>query len=462
MLRLTIGGQTQLLPDADTDDALRLYWEAKQRGDTTASVVRVEEEEPSPDPEPDPPAAPAMAQDKGPTLLDQPIGPVGGTRAGQISTLAKDRIEQQERWLTAAGFAVPAPIYAPGTRVVNVGDGNFRLEREEVESMARFDEAAEAIIARIKAEDRSDHEVSLRSLTLSPRGSLFVGNHEEYALEPGAFSQLAGLGGFGSGARYLRELCDPDIRSANVNWQLMNRPNRRITLRTRRDQAGRRQVFAVVTPSYTPVDTDVVLDTIRPALVDARTELVYDGSGVRGQALWMPDTVVDLAAGDVFKVGVRLHTNDVGKGRIGISAVVFRNLCLNLIIIGEAAQATVSQVHRGNTHRIIAGLEEGVEQARAKVADFIEAWGHARTITINVIETLEEWVADKRVEVKGERDKAQLVGAFVSAWAKEPGETLADAVNAITRAAHENQQWSLPVREALEVQAAQLVYAYAA
>ena len=172
----------------------------------------------------------------------------------------------------------------------------------------------------------------------------------------------------------------------------------------------------------------------------------------------MPDQVVDIAAGDIFKVGVRIQADDSGKGRIKIAGVVFRNRCLNLIVIGEGTVETVSLVHRGDPARILALLKEGAEAARGKVGVFLEAWGHARTVKIDPVKTIRSWIEEKKVTVAGERKTDALMEIFLGAWQKEPGDTLADAVNAVSRAAHEHPLWSFNIREELERQAAQLVY----
>ena len=454
MLKLTINGTTELLPETDSDDALRRYWEAKTDGDTTAELVRVEDKPP---PAPDPPVSPPPTPEP---ITAAPNAPATAV-PGQVSDLAAARVATQEAWLTEAGFSVRPPLFTPGTRVVELGDENFRLERERVEEMPSFDEAARGVVSVIREEDRQDIEVRLKDLTLTTSGSLVLDTTgDEYGMEPHAFHQLAGLGGFSAGARYLREQCNSELRSANVNWQLMHGNNRSLVLRTRLGAGGRRHVFAAVTPSYTAIDTDTVLEAVRPALADAHTELVYDGEGVQATALWMPDEVVDLAAGDIFKVGVRLDTNDIGKGRIVISGVVFRNLCLNLIIIGESQATTISQVHRGDPTVIIEALHTGVEEAREKVGNFLEAWGKARTLKLDPAKTIQKWVEGKQLKVKGERDKERLTRIFLSHWAKEPGDTLADVVNAVTRAAHEHTEWPMTVREILERQAAELVYAH--
>jgi hypothetical protein len=199
---------------------------------------------------------------------------------------------------------------------------------------------------------------------------------------------------------------------------------------------------------------------VTPALEDARTEIRYDGASLRSSSLWMPDEVVDLAAGDIFKVGVRVETDDTGRGRIRVSGVVWRNLCLNLIIIAEGEVETVSLVHRGSPDKMLRELKSGVARARASVGKFLEAWGHARSVRVKPKETLKEWIDRRTISVPGSRSedgREAALDVLLSAWDKEPGDTLADAVNAVTRAAHEHESWDIDVREKLEREAARLV-----
>lgn len=442
MIALTISGKTEYLDEDKRDDAMQRYWQAKQSGDQTANLVKVEKmplvlvkPDDDDDPEDPPPAA---------------------TPSGVISPIAQARITQQETWLMKAGFSLPPPLFAPGTRVVELGDENFRIERQRVDKMPLFSLAMDRICDQIRHEARSDIEVGLRQCLMTDTGTLTV-HGQELAIETGAFQQLAVLGGFGKGLAYLRELCEPELRAFNVNRQLEKTRNRKIVLRTRENIQGGRQVFAVVTPTYAVVDSDAVLANVHAALRDAHTEMRYDGMGVYATALWMPDEVVDLAAGDVFKVGVRVETDDTGRGRIRISGVAFRNLCLNLIIIGEGEVETVSAVHKGDPSRILSLVRDGVNKARDKISSFLEAWGYARTVKVDPMETFEQWVEEKKLQVRGDRDRDALVEILLSSWKKEPGDTLADCVNAVSRAAHETPTWGLDVREEFERQAAKLV-----
>lgn len=452
-LALTLDGKTEYLDETpdNRDDAMRRFWEAGQRGDASASLRRIDAipdeaanrgfDEPDDDPDPPRPAAPAV-----------PVPVVAGT----VSAVAVERIRIQESWLAKAGFALDPPIYAAGTRVLPLGDQKFRLERTRVEHLPLFRDAASAISGAVRTERRRDRTLPLRDIAMTEHGTLLLGE-EEVALEIGAFYQLAAVAGFGMGARYLAERCDGELRSANVNTQLARLPDRQVTFRLR-EADDTTQAYATVTPTYTAVDTDVVLDVVDSALADAHVEMLYDGTGVRATALWMPDQVVDLAAGDIFKAGVRVTTDDTGRGRIRICAVVFRNRCLNLIIIGEGSVETVSAVHKGERSRILDAIANGVVTARSKVADFLDAWGHARSTKTNPENLLRMWVEDKSIHAPGVRDTDAVVQALLDAFHKEPGDTVADAVNAVTRAAHETPWWGVNIREELERQAAQLVY----
>lgn len=440
-LALTVQGRTEYLPDQPphSNEAMRRYWEAKQSGDETANLVRTDAPNPPPpdDDEP-PPSAPVAA-------LPVP--------SGTVSPTALERIQIQETWLKEAGFALAPPIFAPGTRVLPLGDENFRLERARVERLPAFPEAAARVRAAVSAEGRVDHTLRLADLRMNDDGTLPVMG-DDCALEFPAFLQLALLGGFGMGARYLAERCTSSLRATNVNDQVAKAGDREVVIRSRATANGR-QAFAVVTPTYAAVDTHEVLDLVGPALADARVEMLYDGTGIRATALWMPDEVVDLAAGDVFKVGVRVRTDDTGRGRIRISGVAFRNRCLNLIIIDEGEVDAVNLVHRGDPERIRGLVAKGVEKARASVASFLTAWGHARTVHTDPMKALRRLVDDRKVVPPAKRDDA--LAALRRAWEAEPGDTVADVANAVTRAAHEELTWNYDFRENLERAAAQMV-----
>lgn len=437
MLALTVSGSTRYIDETEQEPAMKAYWEACQAGDSTARLVRVDQVPPDLDPRDPPPTAP-----------------------GALSTIAKNRIARQEGWLTAAGFSVPPPIFAPGTRVLPLGDRNFEIERQRVENLPTFREATDRLSARIHAEDRVDIEVDLREARMDDTGALVV-HGVSYALTEEAFVQLAQRAGFGTGVRYLTDMCDGDLRAHNVNEQLLTRINRKVVLRTRNHTSNKREVYAVVTPTYAAADGHEVTQAVATELAQARTELVYDGRGVKATALFLPDRIVDLAAGDIFKAGVRISTDDTGKGRVRIAAVLWRNRCLNLLVIAEGEVETAAQVHRGEKERILAVVRQGVQDAEAKIGAFLDAWGVARRTRVDVPTLLRLWVDDPSFELprrKSPEERDRVVEALLSAWRVEPGDTLADAANALTRAAH-TTSWSDDYRGFLERRAATLILA---
>lgn len=446
MIELTRNGQQQLLPDTESEEAMRLFWQAKEAGDETASIRTVEA---SPSPSAEPPPRAAVSPSTEPPRPARPSIP-------EVSRIAKARIQLQESWLKEAGFDLAPPLFAPGTRVLPVGENNFRLVRRRVEALPTFSDAADQVVHEISAEERHDVTLNLKGLRMKPDGRLALGD-EGMGLEARAFAQLASLGGFACGSRFLTQMCPARIRAECVNHQF-ERVHRRkqVVLRTRVVE-GRRRVFAAVTPTYAVVDTDEILNHVRKDLDGARAELAYDGASMKATALFMPDEIVDLAAGDVFKVGVRLFTEDTGSGRIRIAAVAFRNRCLNLIVIGEGVLETVSQVHRGSPDRILEVVRTGVQEAREKIGSFLEAWGYARTVVVEPETQFRTWLRKGRIKLPGREPRDQTLQALMEAWHREPGNTLADAVNAVTRAAHETPGWTQEVTDTLQRQAAELV-----
>lgn len=434
MLALTIDGITEHLNETELEGAMQRYWMARSQGDQTAQLIKVEFGPSDPEPEDDPP----------------PSAP------GAIMSVAQERIAIQEKWIEEAGFSMPQPVFAPGARLTLEGERNFRLERQRVEAMPLFPEAAARVREQIADECRENVSTRLRSLSMNNQGELLMGG-DTLGMEVSAFAQLAMLSGFGSGTRYLTKLCPRDLRAENFNRQARLRPDRELVLRTRLGPDGGRRAFATVTPTYSAVDTDQVLLAVEHALTDAHTEMRYDGAGVRATAMWMPDQIVDQSAGDVFKVGVRIETDDTGRGRIRISGVAFRPACLNLLIISEGKVETVSLVHRGDPERILSIVRDGVDEAREKVGTFLEAWGHARTVKVDVQELLREWVEEKSILPRTRMENDVIVEELLCAWRKEPGDSLADAINALSRSAHESDLWDMDFREEMERQAARLV-----
>ena len=206
--------------------------------------------------------------------------------------------------------------------------------------------------------------------------------------------------------------------------------------------------------------------------VGAKGKLIYnpDTSNVTFDALWMPDEVTDLAAGDVFKVGLRLKTNDTGKGSINGGGVSFRNLCLNLIILDKKYVPQFRIRHWGDVQHVEQVLLENFSLLKKGFNVFLQDWGYLNETAINkidiwgqrfetVTDALDYGIKNKEIG-KGIADKV-LVEALHTGYAFEQGNTLESLVNSLTRGAWEGLLDECE-RATLEKEAGALVPVFAA
>ena len=409
---------------------------------------------------------------------------------GTVSTIAAERIAADQAHLKAHGIALPPPVYTAGTRVVELGRSNFRASHQEWAGQAPVVEGLQGIIDAVRSEDRQDVAIDARGdLRMRDDGSLAFGS-EVLALEEVALKGLAGL--FGDtlpGAGRLLTVLDPERRARLVNEQIERsaRIGEGIKLRTRMVN-GTRQVFALVGPNYGSCDADKLAElftsAIRSAGMDtARGEVTYNPTttDLRVNALWHADHVVDLAAGDVFKAGINFRANDAGGGSIQGRVDFWRNRCLNLIIIGKGSAPLFRVVHRGSMRKVQTRIRQGLKKAEGALNPFLNRWGYLRQTEVMDFKTIREAIAEAKPTNQVQTAKTALgalldmklagvdwpvrrdamVEMALRGWQAEPGLTLADMVNAITRV-HEEGALLAPQLEAVETSAGALMNVLAA
>jgi hypothetical protein len=440
---------------------------------------------------------PAAAPEPTPEEAEADLIAKRGTGWGSVgvSQLGAERAKADEVAAIEAGFAVAPPIYEIGSLVNSTGVGNFKASREAFEAMPTTLEACEKLAQQVQAEKRVDITIPLSQLRMLPDGKLTRGTGNGMPITERA---LSGLGAHVTpgGAGYLRK-CPPELRAVNVNhWceanalkedgratnALMREWNengridpqpapvmvpREIKLRTRvNERQGGREGFALVSPGYSAHDIDAIAEQVMnsPAIPgDARADIVYDGYKARIDVLFhsnvQPERVV---AGEMFKAGIMLKTADDGSGSIQIAAQVWRNLCLNLLIIDHAKDMVIRRSHRGSG--LDKAVEDGIMNAMKKVAHFADKWSEA-TLE-NVLEKYDFQDADqvfrglvynKVVAAPGVKP-AEMVARLRRAWEMEPGYQRTNFVNAVTRAAHENPWSKWETVENLETLGGQLLY----
>lgn len=408
---------------------------------------------------------------------------------GEINVEAKARIERDTKLAESLGFSLPRPLYDTGSQATGLDH-----RRAEFEELGSAREEARSLARLVEAEERHTVMVEAASVRMARDGQLVLGretNAERIRVTERGFPRLCQRLGMPNGAGTYLSGVWPNLRALNVNhWgahldqeqdearvqheeaQLKKPFAKRagfepqlVSLRTRASGAHR-EVFAAVGDGYPEFDVNLIADAIQVSVpADARADAVYDGYKMRFDALWFTDVPGDQgAAGEVFKAGVRVRTDDTGGGSVRVDAIVWRNLCLNFIIIGTAKQSIASIRHLGSVAELARKFQQAFKKALATVEAFRTQWGYASgeevlpaaldvsrklgvegvpeegPIPLSVaLPWLFNGALDRELAVLPRRNRAQTIDDLVRMWNKEPARqvTRANFVNAVTRYAHE-------------------------
>jgi hypothetical protein len=413
---------------------------------------------------------PVQAAPPAPVLVLPPV------REGGVCAEGKARAEADEADAVAAGWSLAPPVYAIGSRVNSTGVANFRASRVEHDDKPSVAEACGKLVDLIKTEDRRDLVVQVPTLTMLDDGRITRGGG---TLEVSSRA-ITGVGTHitPGGGSYLRA-CEPDLRAINFNrwaargfredgratakaieaWQeggeVGQQPGpvmveKEVTLRTRLNHAsGEREAWSFVGPRYGAHDVDAIAEQVMRSEAipgDAKCDITYDGYRMRMDVLFHTNIQPEKAvAGEIFKAGIMLKTADDGSGSIQVSAQVFRNLCLNLIIIDHAKELVTRRKHYGT------GIEDavanGIATAMGKVQVFADKWSEATLENVlerygcgDVESVFRGLVHNKVVHVSGIRPE-DMYERLMRAYQAEPGYGKTAIVNAVTRCAH-TDSWS--------------------
>ncbi len=392
-------------------------------------------------------------------------------RPGQVDPQAVERLKEQEEAARAAGFALRPPVYALGTRVIEVGADNFRRSRMEFNKLPHAKEALALLIARIAQERRQDTVVPVASLRMLDDGRIVrEGGSMPLLLGESAFRQLVNRTACpepSAAATYLATI--PTARRAReVNAWLAETDGATAMIRHRDSSVdgAPREAYAIVSERYCAHDVDELARDLERALLadlapgDARVELEYDGLSAALTLRWHSDIQPETcAAGEVFRAAAGIRTADDGSSSITPFAGLDRNLCLNLIILDEAEVSLGKRRHTGNG--VASFLGGALKEAVDRVRWFAEKWDGARSRALldpAVVQGLPDYgisfgaaevsrgifrglLASGAVSVPGYRATTKKgpssVDVLQAAFDKEPEPTVAGIVNAVTRAAHE-------------------------
>ncbi len=401
------------------------------------------------------------------------------TSGGQpIDEVGKKRSNDARFEMKLNGFAPQMPIYDVGSRVVEWGVDNARKSREQYDALPLIPQVCGNVVQAVAREERKDVTVERFSeVRMREDGRLYSRpDATGLRINERAFMGFLTRSEIG-GHSYLAK-CPADLRATNVNhWmgelkfaeradevraiaQKEKWEPKDAKFRTRMNQ-GEREIFAVVSGGYGAFDADKIAQALSIAAPDgARGKAVYDGTRLKAEVLFHTNVAPEeFVAGEFFKAGVIVRSDDTGGGAIRISAVVWQNLCLNLIILDECVQEIKAIRHVGSVEALAKKFQEGFAQALGTIDGFLAKWNYAVQDDVlaneeivqlnansiyNVIPGLFNGIIERElVPVRGQRK--DIVKSLVHMYEKDTSAAVAGkdflsraaVVNSFTRYAHE-------------------------
>ena len=448
----------------------------------------------APPPPPPPPAA----------------APIGAQSAAVVCPAGKTRAQRDRDAALAAGFALPPPVYALGTVVNQTGVDNARRSRIDHEQQPLVGDYCAAFVGRILAEKRRDVTRESRSVTMNREdGTLDVAypGWTGLPISPEAFRSFTLRCGY-KGADYLAA-CPFDLRAHNVNeqalligareaktlraWEATPENDRgrkpepqEVVFRLRNDADGKPEIFAVVSPGYTAFDVDKVAQAFAEAVPseDAnppRGTVAYDGTRARFTAQFHSTVAPEhYVAGEVFRAGIHVSTDDTGRGGIRVRASIWQNRCRNLIILSESFLDLGVIRHVGSVQDLAKRFRALLAKAYGVLEPFRKEWAKAceedvqetlrtvdGTLPISTTEAaagvFRGLLATKQVKIPGRIE--EIVADLVKLWEGDDSSakmihalSRAGVMNALTAYAHERLDFTaLEVQDDLQAAAGELL-----
>jgi len=350
--------------------------------------------------------------------------------------------------------------FAHGTKMLDMGEQKAMEGRTQWENLPMVEEASDKLIERIKAENRYDIVTKIKELSVDGMGVLRgAPGGGGLIMEPVGWNQLAKLG---------PDAMDSRLRSNLNSW--MKDCTKETKLRTRNPDAttNMKQCFAAVGKNYQAFDWDqlaaVTKATQYPS--DARADVKYDGSRATFEVvLHNPYEVDELGVGRLFRVAIIISSADNGTEGYRIKYKAVRIACINCTLVSDE-NLVFRTTHRGNKIQDV--VEAAIRASSTALDSFASRWSDAYTkqyhdrydgTPLGAEETFKRLIAAKKIVVP-HLNRDDLLSYLMTAWNKEPGDTVAHVNAAITRMAHESApSWKSPwYQEDLEEAAGELLY----
>jgi hypothetical protein len=321
-----------------------------------------------------------------------PAPRVNSTFGGPLVTdaSARTRIEAQHNALRSAGVAVDTTQqrYATGVRMADVGYSTQHGRKREHDEAAPLRDAIEALRTAVETEQREDVTVSAaefgRALKVNGKVTAYGLDLTEHAIRGLAARLESPMISYLMGLRDRIVVAGSDVDAATADRRMLaevlsheckRAGETPLQLRTRK---GPGDVFAVVSPAYTPADAPALLKLIGPNMPrDARGTWAYDPKSTAWElraSVWTPTPVDEQAVGEAFEGYVSFHGKDAGNGRLRGGGGVLMLACLNA---GTYA-AQSSDVARAHRKHVLFDVSRMLRMSLRAITALCEAWGSAR------------------------------------------------------------------------------------
>ena len=409
------------------------------------------------------------------------VAPVIDLAAERLARVTEDRDAAAK-----SGFEIAKTHFELGTLVNETGVENLTKSRQQYDELPSVADGLSSLVGEIKSEERRDRVVPINSLLYTNDGRLgakAVNTANAATMTDAGYLQLASqLDIPATAAKFIRANQPLSAGAALINQRIGNiGPDEQVMVRARnrRDGTGR-NVFAVLSPRYTPIDLcDIAEELLRvEAFRDAKIDINYDWATTQAVLDVTFHTDIDAgnaACGEYFKAGVRFKTADNGGCSLSASSYLVRNLCLNFIILDEAEIKLDRIIHKGSKQSRLDRLANAASAGSKSIEHFASKWTAASKLVIDEPRELDARVK-KHEDVKTwvDCDTLERVAGLVHGYSKSghlPPLTqhdvsniavaylkdeithtekisLAGVVNSITRYAHEGMdRWSADALE---------------
>lgn len=346
---------------------------------------------------------------------------------------------------TIRGFAAAHPLMVSrdGTEISDTQKSILRSQIESFDALTDARDAAAHLATIIEAEERDTVILKPTDIHVGDDCAVRIAE-EDYGISDVGFTMLARAIGPSGAASYLRAV-PVELRAHNIKALLAHRTEP-LKLRTRNGaDPGSREIYSIVSDSYPSVyASDILRRVATRAATDAKALWTYDPNTTRVSFKELmrqeinPDTYTH-SSDDVFQVGREWSLRDDGSTSVRMALLTFRQLCANMLML--ATDSFMKRVrHRGDVTSMLTRVDGLFDQTSEFTRIFSESWNAARHTRWA---TDEEPRLDTAIDAYGyllahkhlpaSKDKDLLAADLGVAWMAEPGNTVADLVNGVTR-----------------------------